>query len=147
MKDFGSSLAKQLHSGDILALIGDLGAGKTQLTQGIASALGRTDAVTSPTFTLVNEYTDCTPELIHFDWYRMEQPEELLAIGWEDYLERDAILVIEWPDRFRYRLYQGRHQGQWHPSGRSFFSSPRNFPASRITAKCAHRAAPSGRSR
>ncbi|MFC4992673.1 tRNA (adenosine(37)-N6)-threonylcarbamoyltransferase complex ATPase subunit type 1 TsaE [Rubritalea tangerina] len=100
MKAFGAKLSNQLSSGDILALIGDLGAGKTHLTQGIAEALGRTDAVTSPTFSLVNEYTDCSPELIHFDWYRMDSPEELLAIGWEDYLDRDAILVIEWPDRF-----------------------------------------------
>ena len=109
MKAFGSSLAQQLRSGDVLALIGDLGAGKTHLTQGIASALGHSDAVTSPTFALVNEYSDCTPELIHFDWYRMEQPEELLAIGWEDYLERDAILVIEWPDRFPEMIPAGSH--------------------------------------
>ncbi len=109
MKAFGSRLAKQLRAGDILALIGDLGAGKTHLTQGLADGLGRKDAVTSPTFALVNEYTDCTPELIHFDWYRMEQPEELLAIGWEDYLERDAILVIEWPDRFPEMIPAGSH--------------------------------------
>ncbi|MEO1855828.1 MAG: tRNA (adenosine(37)-N6)-threonylcarbamoyltransferase complex ATPase subunit type 1 TsaE [Rubritalea sp.] len=109
MKAFGSELATQLRSGDILALIGDLGAGKTHLTQGIASALGRTDSITSPTFALVNEYTDCSPELLHFDWYRMEKPEELLAIGWEDYLERDAILVIEWPDRFPEMIPAGSH--------------------------------------
>lgn len=109
MKTFGSSIAQQLHAGDVLALIGDLGAGKTHLTQGIAQHLGRTDAVTSPTFSLVNEYTDCSPELIHFDWYRMDSPEELLAIGWEDYLERDAILVIEWPDRFPEMIPAGTH--------------------------------------
>jgi len=109
MKAFGHKISQQLSSGDILALIGDLGAGKTHLTQGIASALGRTDAVTSPTFALVNEYTDCTPEVIHFDWYRMDTPEELLAIGWEDYLERDAILIIEWPDRFPEMIPAGSH--------------------------------------
>lgn len=109
MKSFGSSIAEQLRSGDVLALIGDLGAGKTHLTQGIAQQLGRTDAVTSPTFSLVNEYTECTPELIHFDWYRMDTAEELLAIGWEDYLERDAILVIEWPDRFPEMIPPGTH--------------------------------------
>lgn len=109
MKSFGGTIAQQLRSGDILALIGDLGAGKTHLTQGIAQFLGRTDAVTSPTFSLVNEYTECTPELIHFDWYRMDSSEELLAIGWEDYLERDAILVIEWPDRFPEMLPAGTH--------------------------------------
>lgn len=109
MKTFGSSLAQQLRKGDILALIGDLGAGKTHLTQGIAQHFGRTDAVTSPTFSLVNEYTDCSPEVIHFDWYRMDSPEELLAIGWEDYLERDAILIIEWPDRFPEMIPPGSH--------------------------------------
>ena len=109
MRAFGSKLSKHLRSGDILALIGDLGTGKTHITQGIASALGRTDAVTSPTFSLVNEYRDCLPELIHFDWYRMETAEELLAIGWEDYLERDAILVIEWPDRFPEMIPAGSH--------------------------------------
>ncbi|MGJ8672260.1 tRNA (adenosine(37)-N6)-threonylcarbamoyltransferase complex ATPase subunit type 1 TsaE [Rubritalea sp.] len=109
MKDFGSHISRKLASGDVLALIGDLGAGKTHLTQGIAQALGREEAVTSPTFALVNEYTDCSPELIHFDWYRMETPEELLAIGWEDYLEREAILVIEWPDRFPEMIPTGTH--------------------------------------
>lgn len=109
MKSFGSTIAQQLRAGDVLALIGDLGAGKTHLTQGIAQSLGRTDAVTSPTFSLVNEYTECSPELIHFDWYRMDSPEELLAIGWEDYLERDAILVIEWPDRFPEMIPEGTH--------------------------------------
>jgi len=109
MKSFGSTIAEHLRPGDVLALIGDLGAGKTHLTQGIAQKLGRTDAVTSPTFSLVNEYTDCSPELIHFDWYRMETPEELLAIGWEDYLDRDAILVIEWPDRFPEMIPAGSH--------------------------------------
>lgn len=109
MKAFGSNISKHLSHGDVLALIGDLGAGKTHLTQGIALALGRKDTVTSPTFALVNEYTDCSPELIHFDWYRMDEAEELLAIGWEDYLERDAILVIEWPDRFPEMLPPGTH--------------------------------------
>jgi tRNA threonylcarbamoyladenosine biosynthesis protein TsaE len=109
MKSFGIKLSKLLKSGEVLALIGDLGAGKTHLTQGVANGLGRQDSVTSPTFALVNEYTDCTPELIHFDWYRMEKPEELVAIGWEDYLERDAILVIEWPDRFPEMIPAGSH--------------------------------------
>ena len=109
MKSFGIKLSKFLKSGEVLALIGDLGAGKTHLTQGVANGLGRQEAVTSPTFALVNEYRDCRPELIHFDWYRMEKPEELLAIGWEDYLERDAILVIEWPDRFPEMVPVGSH--------------------------------------
>lgn len=109
MLNFGSSIAKHLRSGDVLALIGDLGAGKTHLTQGVAAALGSLRPVTSPSFALVNEYTECQPELIHFDWYRMEKVEELLAIGWEDYLERDAILVVEWPDRFPECIPPGSH--------------------------------------
>ena len=109
MKTFGSNISQQLVTGDILALIGDLGTGKTHLTQGIAQQLGRKEPITSPTFSLVNEHVDCTPELIHFDWYRLESPEELLAIGWEDYLERDAILVIEWPDRFPEIIPSGSH--------------------------------------
>lgn len=109
MKSFGEKISSHLASGDVLALIGDLGAGKTHLTQGIAKALGQKDAVTSPTFALVNEYPHCSPELIHFDWYRMQNPEELLAIGWEDYLERDAILIIEWPDRFPEMIPAGTH--------------------------------------
>lgn len=109
MKSFGNTIANCLQTGDVVALIGDLGAGKTHLTQGIAQALGKHDAVTSPTFSLVNEYTDCSPELIHFDWYRMDTPEELIAIGWEDYLERDAILIVEWPDRFPEMVPTGSH--------------------------------------
>lgn len=109
MKSLGIAIANELRPGDVVALIGDLGAGKTHLTQGIAQGLGRKDSITSPTFSLVNEYLDCNPELIHFDWYRMESPEELLAIGWEDFLERDAVLVVEWPDRFPEMIPSGSH--------------------------------------
>ncbi|WP_018969716.1 tRNA (adenosine(37)-N6)-threonylcarbamoyltransferase complex ATPase subunit type 1 TsaE [Rubritalea marina] len=109
MKSLGMKVSKHLQAGDIVALIGDLGAGKTHLTQGIAEGLGRTDSITSPTFSLVNEYPECRPELIHFDWYRLDTPEELLSIGWEDYLERDAILVVEWPDRFPEMVPAGSH--------------------------------------
>lgn len=109
MKELGARLADALRPGDVLALVGDVGAGKTHLTQGLAEALGHCGAVTSPTFALVNEYKDCKPELIHFDWYRLEREEELLAIGWEEYLERDAILVVEWADRFPALVPSGAH--------------------------------------
>jgi len=102
MKNFGKELGSHLKSGDVLALVGDLGAGKTHITQGIAEHFGYSDEVTSPTFALVNEYETAAemPDLIHFDLYRLEKPEDLLEIGWEDYLERDAVLVVEWADRF-----------------------------------------------
>ena len=100
MREFGKTLKNHLKEGDILALVGDLGAGKTHITQGILAALDYPGEVTSPTFALVNEYTTAVPEVVHFDLYRMEQAEELLEIGWEDYLERDAILIVEWADKF-----------------------------------------------
>lgn len=105
MKAFGEQLATHLKAGDVLALVGDLGAGKTHITQGIAKYFGYMKEVTSPTFALVNEYVtaDHLPDLIHFDLYRLDQAEDLLEIGWEDYLdspERETILIVEWADRF-----------------------------------------------
>ncbi len=102
MRNFGIELGRHLKSGDVLALVGDLGAGKTHITQGIAEYFGYLHEVTSPTFALVNEYiTEVEKsDLIHFDLYRLEKSEDLLEIGWEDYLERDAILIVEWADRF-----------------------------------------------
>ncbi|WP_143158167.1 tRNA (adenosine(37)-N6)-threonylcarbamoyltransferase complex ATPase subunit type 1 TsaE [Rubritalea squalenifaciens] len=109
MKRFGAQIANHLRPGDIVALVGDLGAGKTHITQGICAALGHQGEVTSPTFALVNEYTDSTPPIMHFDLYRMENAQELLDIGWEDYLERDAILIVEWADRFPELIPEGTH--------------------------------------
>ena len=107
MVEFGKSLAPCLTPGDVLALIGNLGSGKTHLTQGIVQYFDYPDTVTSPTFGLIHEYTG-TP-IIHADLYRMKQAEELLAIGWEDYLEHDAILVIEWAERFPQLMPDGTH--------------------------------------
>lgn len=102
MKDFGKKIGENLKSGDVLALVGDLGAGKTHITQGIAQYFNYREEVTSPTFALVNEYITerDLPDVIHFDLYRLEKAEDLLEIGWEEYLERDAVLVVEWADRF-----------------------------------------------
>lgn len=103
MRQFGMKMGEQLKSGDVVALIGDLGAGKTHLTQGIALSKGYDGEVTSPTFALVNEYLagdDGEVDLFHFDVYRLEHPEEMLEIGWEDYLDRDGVVVIEWADKF-----------------------------------------------
>lgn len=109
MREFGEQLAKHLKAGDIIALVGDLGAGKTHITQGIAKAKGYHEEVTSPTFALVNEYIGGEIEVLHFDLYRMENAGELLQVGWEEYLERDAILVVEWADRFPELMPSGTH--------------------------------------
>ena len=99
LRAWGASLGKRLNPGDIVALSGPLGAGKTTLTQGLARALGVQEAVTSPTFVLMNEYPSAPP-LLHLDAYRLEGLEwdELRDSGVEDFLNRtDAIRVVEWP--------------------------------------------------
>ena len=95
---FGQELGSLLQAGDVIALIGDLGAGKTTLTQGIALGLGVTDRVTSPTFTLVQEYKGRVP-LFHFDPYRLERPEDVYDFGFEEYMERGGVVVVEWADK------------------------------------------------
>lgn len=110
MREFGFKMGEQLKSGDVVALIGDLGAGKTHLTQGIAMSKGYTGEVTSPTFALVNEYLASelgTVNVFHFDVYRLDTAEEMLEIGWEDYLEREGIVVIEWADKFPELIPEG----------------------------------------
>ena len=92
-------LAPELKAGDIICLEGDLGAGKTTFTQGLAAALGVKGRVNSPTFCLVQEHASETVLLVHMDLYRLVSEEDVLAIGWEDYLARGAIMVIEWPER------------------------------------------------
>lgn len=99
----GAEIAAGLRAGDVLALSGQLGAGKTHFCKGIVSGLGGDPAqVTSPTFTLVHEYTrGCRLPVYHFDWYRLDSPAELLAVGWDDYLdEADGVLLVEWADKF-----------------------------------------------
>ena len=91
-------LAAELKPGDVVCLEGDLGAGKTTFTQGLAAALGVSGRVTSPTFCLVQEHRS-TFFLVHMDLYRLHGEEDVLAIGWEDYLAEGAILVVEWPER------------------------------------------------
>ena len=94
---FGRNMAASLPVPSVLCLYGELGAGKTAFVRGLAEGLGITSAVTSPTFTIVNEYPG-RPELIHFDMYRLHGAEELFDIGWEDYLKRDAIIAVEWSE-------------------------------------------------
>ena len=94
----GIKLAKRRQPGDVIAYFGDLGAGKTALTRGIAQGLGITDIVTSPTYTIVNEYLTGRLPLFHFDMYRLGSSDELFDIGWEDYLARGGVCAVEWSE-------------------------------------------------
>ena len=94
----GETLARRLGAGDVVAYRGDLGAGKTAFTRGLARGLGYAGRVTSPTFTIVNEYEGPVP-LFHFDMYRLGGEEDLFDIGWEDYLDRGGVCAVEWSER------------------------------------------------
>ena len=97
-RELGLKIAAAAEPGDIIALIGDLGTGKTALTKYIAEGLGVTEEVISPTFTIVKEYRSGRLPLFHFDVYRLSCGEELMDIGAEDYLEDGGVSVIEWAD-------------------------------------------------
>ena len=94
----GRKLAAQLQPGDVLAYYGDLGAGKTAFTRGLAAGLGVTEPVTSPTYTIVNEYLGGRLPLFHFDMYRLSSADDLFDIGWEDYLDRGGVCAVEWSE-------------------------------------------------
>ena len=94
----GKKLAAFLRPGDVIAYYGDLGAGKTAFTRGLAAGLGIREAVTSPTYTIVNEYLSGRMPLFHFDMYRLSSSEELFDIGWDDYLERGGVCAVEWSE-------------------------------------------------
>ncbi len=93
----GEALGKSALAGGVIALVGDLGAGKTTLTQGVMRGLGYSGEVTSPTFSLVQEYQGGRLAVFHFDFYRVEHEHELTELGWDDYLEREGLVVVEWP--------------------------------------------------
>ena len=92
---FGRKLAEELEAGDILALIGDLGTGKTTLTKSVAAGLGVTEDITSPTFNIVNEYHSGRLPLYHFDVYRLESGADLFEIGGEEYFDAGGVCIIE----------------------------------------------------
>lgn len=94
----GVRLGKLIQPGAVIAYTGDLGAGKTAFTRGLARGLGIPDRVTSPTFTIVNEYEGGRLPLFHFDMYRLGSSDELFDIGWEDYLTRGGVCAVEWSE-------------------------------------------------
>ena len=94
----GAALARALHPGAVIAYRGDLGAGKTAFTRGLARGLGCTEQVTSPTYTIVNEYLSGKMPLFHFDMYRLGSADDLWDIGWEDYLDRMGVCAVEWSE-------------------------------------------------
>ena len=94
----GAALGAIIPAGTVLAYRGDLGAGKTAFTRGLARGLGYTDPVTSPTYTVCNEYLGGRLPLFHFDMYRLRSADDLWHIGWEDYLERNGVCAVEWSE-------------------------------------------------
>ena len=94
----GAALGAVVLPGTVLAFTGDLGAGKTAFTRGLARGLGAADRVTSPTYTIVNEYLSGRLPLFHFDMYRLDSSDALWDIGWEDYLERGGVCAVEWSE-------------------------------------------------
>ena len=98
-EELGNRLAQVLVPGSVVAFTGDLGAGKTAFVRGLARGLGITQRVTSPTYTIANEYEGGRLPLFHFDLYRLSGEDELYEIGWEDYLARGGVCALEWSER------------------------------------------------
>jgi tRNA threonylcarbamoyladenosine biosynthesis protein TsaE len=100
MEALGASLAAELPAGAVLALVGGLGAGKTRMVKGLARGAGYGGEVTSPTFALVHEYRGGRLPLFHLDLYRLKSADELLAIGWDEFLDEGGLVIVEWADLF-----------------------------------------------
>lgn len=100
MVQLGEQMAACLEAGQVFGLVGDLGAGKTHLVQGILRGLGASDTGASPTFSLVHEHRDGRLPVAHFDFYRMRTPQEAWGMGWDEYLDSGCVLLVEWADRF-----------------------------------------------
>ncbi|MGC4013025.1 MAG: tRNA (adenosine(37)-N6)-threonylcarbamoyltransferase complex ATPase subunit type 1 TsaE [Luteolibacter sp.] len=100
MAALGREAAAAAEAGTVFALVGDLGAGKTHWTKGLAEGLGFTGEVTSPTFSLAHEYRGGRLPVFHFDFYRIESFDELFAMGWDEYLDEGGVIVAEWADKF-----------------------------------------------
>ena len=100
MQTFGRQLAKQLKTPQVLVLSGPLGVGKTEFVKGFVKSLGYQGNISSPTFSLVNHYDIPQQAIFHFDFYRLNQIHEIWELGWEDYLDSDGWLLIEWGEKF-----------------------------------------------
>ncbi len=100
MVELGRDISQALRGGEVLGLVGDLGAGKTHLVRGILEGLGAGNPAASPTFSLVHEHNDGRLPVAHFDFYRMKSEDEALGMGWDEYLAGGAVLLVEWADRF-----------------------------------------------
>lgn len=98
-RSVGAALAQQLQPGDVLLMLGDMGAGKSEFTRGLARGLGVTGYVTSPTFTILQVHEDGRLPLYHFDWYRLNDVEELYELSMDEYLHAGGVAVVEWPSR------------------------------------------------
>ena len=97
-EEVGAALGNIIKPGTVIAYRGDLGAGKTAFTRGLARGLGSSEMVTSPTYTIVNEYLGGRMPLFHFDMYRLASSDDLWDIGWEDYLDRNGVCAVEWSE-------------------------------------------------
>jgi len=100
MIELGAAAARMAMAGSVIGLVGDLGAGKTHWVKGFAAEMGCVAEVTSPTFGLVHEYSGGRLPMSHFDFYRLGSAEELIALGWDEYLEDGGVVVAEWADKF-----------------------------------------------
>lgn len=96
----GAQWAREAQVGDVFALVGEVGAGKTQFAKGFVAEMGSAADVTSPTFTLVHEYGDGRLPVYHFDFYRLDSPDAVVRLGFDEYAAGDGVCLIEWADRF-----------------------------------------------
>lgn len=110
MMELGAACARVAKADTVIGLVGDLGAGKTHWVKGFVAELGSTSEVTSPTFGLVHEYQGGRLPVSHFDFYRLESAEELIALGWDEYIEAGGVVVAEWADKFPALM---PHETQW----------------------------------
>ena len=100
MENLGRAAASQIRPGSIIALVGGLGTGKTHWTKGFVAGIGSSSEVTSPTFGLVHEYPGGKLPVFHFDFYRLKNAEELVELGWDEYLDANGVIIAEWADKF-----------------------------------------------
>lgn len=100
MVALGRATATRIRAGTVVALVGGLGAGKTHWTKGLVAGLGSFAEVTSPTFGLVHEYPGGSMPVFHLDFYRLETPQDLIALGWDEYLDVGGVIIAEWADKF-----------------------------------------------